>query len=84
MRFSFLAVIFALTASMYVSAACAHPGQYCVRSSDCCHNHPCVPDNPTCLSLGLRSACSIFQIARGPERHVVTVGRVLLSLWYHV
>ncbi|KAG2138410.1 uncharacterized protein EDB93DRAFT_1165462 [Suillus bovinus] len=80
MNFSFLAVIFALTASMYVSA-CANPGQYCAHSSDCCHGHTC---NPACLRMGLRPARSIFQIARGPERHVVTVGRVLLSLWYHV
>ncbi|KAG2073259.1 hypothetical protein BDR04DRAFT_1095153 [Suillus decipiens] len=35
MRFSILAVVVALTASMYVSA-CMQSGDECVNPSDCC------------------------------------------------
>ncbi|KAG2073917.1 hypothetical protein BDR04DRAFT_1094131 [Suillus decipiens] len=46
MRFSILAVVIALTASMYVSAQCGYPGDSCNPSSPdaCCGDDVCAAD----------------------------------------
>ncbi|KAG2343414.1 hypothetical protein BDR05DRAFT_962939 [Suillus weaverae] len=41
MRFSFLAIVVALTASMSVSATCSDGTSFCAKSEDCCPNYTC-------------------------------------------
>ncbi|KAG2343386.1 hypothetical protein BDR05DRAFT_962896 [Suillus weaverae] len=41
MRFSFLAIVVALTASMSVSATCSDGTYFCATTGDCCPNFTC-------------------------------------------